>query len=85
MVYDVVDAKTGELMLNAVWMCDYFPAPPNAREHGMEQMQGAFRMLYGDVNSCQRPIVYNVGNFTAPHSRDTPRFSHFRRGGDSLP
>ncbi len=66
MVYDVVDAKTGEHI--AVWMCDYFPRATKRQGAWMEQMQGAG--LYGD-GSYKRPIVYNVGNFTAP-TAETP-------------
>ena len=44
MVYDVVDAKTGEHV--AVWMCDYFPRATKRQGAWMEQMQSAG--LYGD-------------------------------------
>ena len=74
-VYDVLDTDGSHL---AVFMTDYFPAPPSARGAWMDEMQGSFVDPDGTV---QRPIVFNVGNFTRP-AGDTPRPAHPRRSGD---
>lgn len=66
MVYDVVDAKTGEHI--AVWMCDYFPRSTKRQGAWMEQLQS--NGLFEDGKS-RRPIVYNVGNFS-PASGNAP-------------
>lgn len=65
-VYDVKDAKTGEHI--AVFMTDYFPRASKRQGAWMSEFQGAFTDPDG---SSQRPIVYNVGNFTKP-TGDTP-------------
>lgn len=65
-VYDVKDAKTGEHI--AVFMTDYFPRASKRQGAWMSEFQGAFSDPDG---RSQRPIVYNVGNFTKP-SGDTP-------------
>ena len=64
-VYDVKDAK-GEHV--AVFMTDYFP-----RE---SKRQGAWLSIFKEAYTTadgkqERPIVYNVGNFTTP-TADTP-------------
>ena len=65
-VYDVKDAKTGEHV--AVFMTDYFPRASKRQGAWMSEFQGAFTDPDG---TSQRPIVYNVGNFTKP-TADTP-------------
>lgn len=65
-VYDVTDAKTGEHV--AVFMTDYFPRASKRQGAWMGEMQSAF--VDPDGRS-QRPIVYNVGNFSKP-TADTP-------------
>lgn len=65
-VYDVKDANTGEHL--AVFMTDYFPRASKRQGAWMSEFQGAFSDPDG---SSQRPIVYNVGNFTKP-AGDTP-------------
>lgn len=65
-VYDVTDANTGEHI--AVFMTDYFPRPSKRQGAWMSEFQGAFVDPDG---KSQRPIVYNVGNFSKPTS-DTP-------------
>lgn len=65
-VYDVTDAKTGEHI--AVFMTDYFPRASKRQGAWMSEFQGAFTDPDGKT---QRPIVYNVGNFSKP-TADTP-------------
>lgn len=64
-VYDVLDADSSHL---AVFMTDYFPRPSKRQGAWMDEMQGSFIDPDGTV---QRPIVFNVGNFTRP-AGDTP-------------
>ena len=64
-VYEVKDAN-GEHV--AVFMTDYFPRASKRQGAWMGEMQSAFTDPDG---SSQRPIVYNVGNFSKP-SGDTP-------------
>ncbi|MCM1028002.1 MAG: M3 family metallopeptidase [Pseudoflavonifractor sp.] len=64
-VYDVLDADSNHL---AVFMTDYFPRPSKRQGAWMDEMQGSFVDPDGTV---QRPIVFNVGNFTRP-AGDTP-------------
>lgn len=64
-VYDVRDAENNHL---AVFMTDYFPRPSKRQGAWMDEMQGSFADDNGPV---QRPIVFNVGNFTRP-AGDTP-------------
>ena len=65
-VYDVTDSKTGEHI--AVFMTDYFPRASKRQGAWMSEFQGAFVDPDG---TSQRPIVYNVGNFSKP-TADTP-------------
>ncbi len=64
-VYDVLDADSSHL---AVFMTDYFPRASKRQGAWMDEMQGSFVDPDGTV---QRPIVFNVGNFTRP-AGDTP-------------
>lgn len=64
-VYDVTD-KDGKHV--AVFMTDYFPRASKRQGAWMDEMQGSFKDPDGTV---QRPIVFNVGNFTRP-TADTP-------------
>ncbi len=64
-VYDVRDAENNHL---AVFMTDYFPRPSKRQGAWMSEMQISF---IDDNGPVQRPIVYNVGNFTRP-AGDTP-------------
>lgn len=64
-VYDVTDAN-GEHI--AVFMTDYFPRASKRQGAWMSEFQGAFVDPDG---TSQRPIVYNVGNFSKP-TADTP-------------
>lgn len=64
-VYDVTD-ENGEHV--AVFMTDYFPRASKRQGAWMSEFQGAFTDPDGKT---QRPIVFNVGNFTKP-SGDTP-------------
>lgn len=64
-VYDVTDSLGKHL---AVFMTDYFPRASKRQGAWMDEMQGSFIDPDGTV---QRPIVYNVGNFTRP-AGDTP-------------
>lgn len=64
-VYDVLDADGSHL---AVFMTDYFPRASKRQGAWMDEMQGSFVDPDGTV---QRPIVFNVGNFTRP-AGDTP-------------
>lgn len=59
-VYEVLDADSSHL---AVFMTDYFARPSKRAGAWMGEMQSAFIDPDG---TSQRPIVYNVGNFTAP-------------------
>ena len=65
-VYDVTDAKTGEHV--AVFMTDYFPRSTKRQGAWMDEMKGSFADPDGTV---ERPIIFNVGNFTRPNG-DTP-------------
>lgn len=64
-VYDVTD-KDGQHV--AVFMTDYFPRASKRQGAWMGELQSAFSDPDG---SSQRPIVYNVGNFSKP-SGDMP-------------
>ena len=64
-VYDVLDTDGSHL---AVFMTDYFPRASKRQGAWMDEMQGSFVDPDGTV---QRPIVFNVGNFTRP-AGDTP-------------
>lgn len=65
-VYDVTDAKSGEHV--AVFMTDYFPRATKRQGAWMGELRGSFADADGTV---QRPLVYNVGNFTRP-TADAP-------------
>jgi len=64
-VYDVKDAEGNHV---AVFMTDYFPRASKRQGAWMSEFQGAFEDPDG---TSQRPIVYNVGNFSKP-TADTP-------------
>lgn len=64
-VYEVKDADGNHV---AVFMTDYFPRASKRQGAWMSEFQGAFVDPDG---SSQRPIVYNVGNFSKP-AGDTP-------------
>ena len=64
-VYDVIDADGNHV---AVFMTDYFPRASKRQGAWMSEFQGAFTDPDG---TSQRPIVYNVGNFSRP-TGDTP-------------
>ena len=64
-VYDVTDNDGNHV---AVFMTDYFPRASKRQGAWMSEFQGAFVDPDG---TSQRPIVYNVGNFTKP-TADTP-------------
>lgn len=64
-VYDVTDAKGNHV---AVFMTDYFPRASKRQGAWMSEFQGAFVDPDG---KSQRPIVFNVGNFSKP-TGDTP-------------
>lgn len=64
-VYDVTDNDGKHV---AVFMTDYFPRASKRQGAWMDEMQGSFKDPDGTV---QRPIVFNVGNFTRP-TADTP-------------
>ena len=64
-VYDVLDADGSHL---AVFMTDYFPRESKRQGAWMGEMTSAFVDPDG---TSQRPIVYNVGNFSKP-AGDTP-------------
>jgi len=49
-------------------MTDYFPRATKRQGAWMDELRGSFADADGTV---QRPIVYNVGNFTRP-AGDTP-------------
>lgn len=60
-VYEVTDAETGEHI--AVFMNDYFPRASKRQGAWMSEFKGS----YIDENGKRvAPIIYNVGNFTAP-------------------
>jgi peptidyl-dipeptidase Dcp len=65
-VYDVTDATSGEHL--AVFMTDYFPRASKRQGAWMSEFQGSCTLPDG---TSQRPIVYNVGNFSHP-TADTP-------------
>ena len=65
-VYDVTDIKSGDHV--AVFMTDYFPRATKRQGAWMDEMKGSFVDPDGTV---ERPIIYNVGNFTRP-TGDTP-------------
>ena len=64
-VYEVKD-QNGEHV--ATFMTDYFPRASKRQGAWMSEFQGAFVDPDG---TSQRPIVYNVGNFSKP-TADTP-------------
>lgn len=64
-VYDVTDLKGNHV---AVFMTDYFPRVSKRQGAWMSEFQGAFKDPDGKT---QRPIVFNVGNFSKP-TGDTP-------------
>ena len=64
-VYEVKDKKGQHV---AVFMTDYFPRASKRQGAWMSEFQGAFVDPDG---KSQRPIVYNVGNFSKP-AGDTP-------------
>ncbi len=63
-VYEVKDAAGEHL---AVFMTDYFPRATKRQGAWMSEFKGSCN--YDSV--CERPIIYNVGNFTRP-SGDMP-------------
>lgn len=63
-VYEVKDDKGEHL---AVFMTDYFPRATKRQGAWMSEFKGACN--YDSIN--ERPVVYNVGNFTRP-SGDVP-------------
>ena len=63
-VYEVKDAAGEHL---AVFMTDYFPRATKRQGAWMSEFKGACN--YDTIN--ERPVVYNVGNFTRP-SGDMP-------------
>lgn len=64
-VYEVTDLKGNHV---AVFMTDYFPRASKRQGAWMSEFQGAFKDPDGKT---QRPIVFNVGNFSKP-TGDTP-------------
>ncbi len=60
-VYDVTDIATGEHV--AVFMTDYFPRASKRQGAWMSEFNGSSQLADG---SWERPIIYNVGNFTKP-------------------
>lgn len=64
-VYNVTDLKGNHV---AVFMTDYFPRASKRQGAWMSEFQGAFKDPDGKT---QRPIVFNVGNFSKP-TGDTP-------------
>jgi len=64
-VYDVTDLDGNHV---AVFMTDYFPRASKRQGAWMSEFQGAYVDPDG---KSQRPIVFNVGNFSKP-SGDTP-------------
>lgn len=65
-VYNVTDAATGEHI--AVFMTDYFSRPSKRQGAWMSEFKGSWQNPDG---SWDRPIIYNVGNFT-PAAGDAP-------------
>ena len=63
-VYEVKDAACEHL---AVFMTDYFPRATKRQGAWMSEFKGSCN--YDSI--CERPIIYNVGNFTRP-SGDMP-------------
>lgn len=59
-VYEVTDTLGNHV---AIFMTDYFPRASKRQGAWMSEFQGAFVDPDG---TSQRPIVYNVGNFTKP-------------------
>lgn len=59
-VYDVTDSEGKHV---AVFMTDYFPRASKRQGAWMSEFQGAFQDPDG---TSQRPIVFNVGNFSRP-------------------
>ena len=64
-VFEVTDTLGNHV---AVFMTDYFPRASKRQGAWMSEFQGAFVDPDG---TSQRPIVYNVGNFTKP-TAETP-------------
>ena len=64
-VYEVKDLDGNHV---AVFMTDYFPRASKRQGAWMSEFQGAFE---DEDGTSQRPIVYNVGNFSKP-SAETP-------------
>lgn len=60
-VYEVTDSKTGEHI--AVFMTDYFPRESKRQGAWMSEFKGSY---IDDNGKRVAPIIYNVGNFTAP-------------------
>ena len=58
-VYEVKDAEGKHL---AVFMTDYFPRATKRQGAWMSEFKGSCN--YDTI--CERPIIYNVGNFTRP-------------------
>ncbi|MDE7426618.1 MAG: M3 family metallopeptidase [Muribaculaceae bacterium] len=65
-VYNVTDATTGEHI--AVFMTDYFSRPSKRQGAWMSEFKGSWQNPDG---TWDRPIIYNVGNFT-PAAGDAP-------------
>ena len=64
-VYEVKDSAGNHV---AIFMTDYFPRASKRQGAWMSEFQGSFIDPDGTV---QRPIIYNVGNFSKP-TADTP-------------
>lgn len=64
-VYEVLDTDGSHL---AVFMTDYFARPSKRQGAWMDELKSSY--VDADGNAV-RPIIYNVGNFTAP-AGDTP-------------
>ncbi len=65
-VYDVTDAGTGEHI--AVFMTDYFPRASKRQGAWMSEFKGSW---INDDGTADRPIIFNVGNFSKP-TADAP-------------
>lgn len=65
-VYDVTDATNGEHI--AVFMTDYFPRASKRQGAWMSEFKGSW---VNDDGTADRPVIYNVGNFSKP-TGDTP-------------
>ena len=65
-VYDVTDSKTGEHI--AVFMTDFYPRASKRQGAWMSEFKGSY---IDDNGQRVAPIIYNVGNFTAP-TANTP-------------